>query len=88
MVILKTRKASYTEAMANHTISLSPFLVKVMEKQVERHVRNTAMRTNPLNQNHFPYQAEKFTETALHNIIKRAENAVQHKEIALGAFLT
>jgi hypothetical protein len=58
----------------------------MMEKLVDRYIRDNVMRTSPLHQNEFAYQTGKSTGTALHNIITRIENAVEHKEAALGAY--
>jgi hypothetical protein len=43
-----------------------------MEKLVDRHIRD---------------QTGKSTETALHNVVTSIENAIEHKDIALGAFV-
>jgi hypothetical protein len=45
------------------------------------------LRIHPLNRNQHAYQLGKSTETALHNVVTRIENAIQYKDIALGAFL-
>jgi hypothetical protein len=85
--IPKPGKLDYTEAKAYRPISLSSFLLKTMEKLVDRHIRDGALRTHPLYRNQHAYQAGKTTETALHSVVTRIENAIQYKEIALGAFL-
>jgi hypothetical protein len=38
-------------------------------------------------QNPFAYEPGKSTERVLHNMVTCIENAVEHKEMALGAFL-
>jgi hypothetical protein len=43
---------------------------------------------NFLYQNQFAYTASKSAETVLHNVETCAENAVEHKETALGPSLT
>jgi hypothetical protein len=58
-----------------------------MAKLVDRHIRDGAMRTHPIHRNQHAYQAGKSTETALHSVVTRIENAIQYKEISLGAFL-
>jgi hypothetical protein len=58
-----------------------------MEKLVERHIRDDSLMKCPLHQNQHAYQAGKSTETALHNVVTRIENAIEHRDIALGAFL-
>jgi hypothetical protein len=77
----------YTGAKAYRPISLSSFLLKTMEKMVDRHIRDRALRVQPLHLNQYAYQAGKSTETALHNVVTHIESAIEHKDIALGAFL-
>jgi hypothetical protein len=57
-----------------------------MEKLVDRHIRDGALKVQPLHQNQHAYQIGKSTETALHNVVTRIEYAIKHKDIALGAF--
>jgi hypothetical protein len=85
--IPKPRKPDYTEAKAYCPISLSSFLLKMMEKLVDRHIRDGALKNYPLHQNQHAYQTGKSTETALHHVVTRIGSATEHKEIALAAFL-
>jgi hypothetical protein len=52
--IPKPGKLDYTEAKAYHPISLSPFLLKTMEKLVDRYIRDGALRIHPLHQSNVP----------------------------------
>jgi hypothetical protein len=65
----KPRKPGYTEAKAYRPISLSLFLLKMMEKLVDRHIRDGALKEYPLHRNQHAYQTGKSTETALHNVV-------------------
>jgi hypothetical protein len=85
--IPKPGTLDYAEAKAYRPISLSSFLLKSMEKLVERHIRNGSLRGYPLHRNQHAYQTGKSTETALHNVVTIIENATEHRDIALGAFL-
>jgi hypothetical protein len=58
-----------------------------MEKLVDSYITDDVMRISPLHRNQFAFQTGKSTETTLHNEVTRIENAMEHKEIALGAFL-
>jgi hypothetical protein len=58
-----------------------------MEKLVDRHIRDGALREHPLHRNQHAYQIGKSTETALHNVVTHIGNAIEHKDLALGAFL-
>jgi hypothetical protein len=57
-----------------------------MEKLVDRHIRDGAVRIYPLHRNQHAYQRGKSIEPALHNVVTHAEYAIDHKDIALGAF--
>jgi hypothetical protein len=85
--ILKPGKFDYIEAKAYCPISLSSFLLKTIEKLVDRHIRDGALRIHPLHRNQHAYQIGKSTETVLHNVVTRVQYAIEHKDIALGAFL-
>jgi hypothetical protein len=58
-----------------------------MEILVDRHVRDGVLKMHTLHRNQHAYQKGKSTETALHNVVTRIEYAIEHKDIALGAFL-
>jgi hypothetical protein len=45
------------------------------------------LKEYPLHRNQHAYQIGKSTETALHNVVTHTENAIEHKDIALGEFL-
>jgi hypothetical protein len=79
--IPKPGKLDYTEAKAYRPISLLSFLLKTMEKLLDRHIRGGVLR------NQHAYRTCTSTETALHNVVTHIESAIKHKNIALGAFL-
>jgi hypothetical protein len=88
MFIPKPRKDDCTEAKAYRPVSLSSFLLKMMEELVDRHVRDSAMGKFQLHRNQHVCSTGKFTEIILHNVITCTENATEQKNIALGEFLT
>jgi hypothetical protein len=85
--ILKPGKLDYTKAKAYRPISLSSFLLKTMEKLVDRHIWAGALKIHPLHRTQHAYQIGKSTETAHHDVVTCLENAIEHKDIVLGAFL-
>jgi hypothetical protein len=87
MFIPKPGKANYTEAKAYCPISRSSFMLKTMEKLVDRHIRDEILGLRPLHQYQFAYQPGKPTETALHHVITHIEEAVENSKVTLGAFL-
>jgi hypothetical protein len=62
-------------------------MLKTMEKLVDRHIRDEILGLRPLHRYQFAYQPGKSTETALHHVITRIEEAVENREVTLGAFL-
>jgi hypothetical protein len=63
------------------------FILKTLEKLLDRHIRGGALVEKPLHQNQFAYTAGMSMETALFQVVHRLEKCLEHKEIALGAFL-
>jgi hypothetical protein len=61
MFIPKLGKLDYTEAKTYHPISLSSFLLKTMEKLVDRHIRGGVLKEHPLHRNQHAYQTGKST---------------------------
>lgn len=69
-------------------ISLSSFLLKTLEKIIDRHIRSKIQASpTPLhgNQQH-AYMEGKSTETSLHNLVTRVERSLTNKEYALWCF--
>jgi hypothetical protein len=68
-------------------ISLTSFLLKTLERLVDRHLRDEVLGLRPLHPNQHAYQAGKSGETALHQLVVRVEKALDQKEVVLGVFL-
>ncbi|GJQ65326.1 hypothetical protein Trydic_g7442 [Trypoxylus dichotomus] len=85
--ILKQGKTSYTEAKSYRPISLTSFLLKTLEKIIDKHLRDSALGRLPLHENQYGYQSAMSCEQAIYELARRAEIAFGHKEIALVTFL-
>ncbi|GJQ65462.1 hypothetical protein Trydic_g7567 [Trypoxylus dichotomus] len=85
--IPKQGKTSYTEAKSHRPISLTSFLLKTLEKIIDKHLRDSALGRLPLHEKQYAYQSGKSCEQAIHELARRAEIAFGHKEIALPTFL-
>jgi hypothetical protein len=85
--IPKPGKLTYDEAKCFRPISLTSFLQKALEKLVDRHIREKAFMTRPLQQRQYAYQQGKSTELTLHDSTPTIEKSINNKEVALGAFL-
>jgi hypothetical protein len=62
-------------------------VLKTLEKLLDRYIRGCVLVEKQLHQNQFAYRAAVSTETALFDVTHRLENSLNHKEIALGAFI-
>jgi ribonuclease HI len=85
--IPKPGKADYTEPKSFRPISLMSFILKTLERLVDRHIRENALVQNPLHKYQFAYQSGKSTEAALHCLVAKLEKSLDEKEFCLAAFL-
>lgn len=85
--IPKPGKASYDQAKAFRPISLTSFLLKTMERLVDRYIRDGALALTPVHHSQHAYQAGKSVETALHNLVHEIEQTLNKKEATLCVFL-
>lgn len=85
--IPKAGKKDYEIPKSFRPISLTSFILKTFEKLLDLHIRKEILPEQPLNKMQFAYQEGRSTIDALHFTVKRVENALENKEIALAAFL-
>jgi len=85
--IPKPGTSSYCGPRDFRPISLTSFLLKTMERLVDRYLRDETLALLLLHPNQHAYQAGKSVETALHQFVVRVEKALDQQEIALGVFL-
>ena len=79
----KPGRGDYTEAKSFRPISLTSFLLKTMERILVDYMEATTLRVFPLNKNQHAYQAGKSTETALHQLVRVAEDELNTGGIAM-----
>jgi len=84
--IPKPGRLDYTNSKAFRPISLTSFLLKGLEKLVDRHLRSETLVDFPLYPRQHAYQAGKSTENALHQLVERVERALEAKQYSLGVF--
>lgn len=75
LFIPKPARITYEQDGAYRSISLASFLLKTLERWIDRYVREGLLRTTPLHSLQFAYQADKPTETALHKLVYKLEDA-------------
>jgi hypothetical protein len=85
--IPKLGRNSYCGPKDFRPISLTPFLLKTLDRLVDRFLRDEILASKPLHPNQHAYQAGKSVEMALHQLMVRVKKALDQQEIALGVFL-
>jgi hypothetical protein len=85
--IPKPGRSSYCGPRDFRPISLTSFLLKTMERLVDRYLRDETLALLPLHPNQHVYQTGKSVDSALHQLVVRVEKALDQQEIALGVFL-
>lgn len=85
--IPKPGKSDYTDAKSFRPISLTSFLLKTLERLCDRELRDTVLKNIPLHRHQHAYSSGKSTESALHMVVSRIEEAIEEKGICLGTFI-
>lgn len=83
----KPGKTNYSVAENYRPISLTSFLLKTLEKLIDRHLREDPLKHNRIHHKQHAYQSGKSTENVLHNIVKNIELSLAVEEHALGCFI-
>ena len=87
MVYIPKPGKPLTQVKSLWPISLVSFILKTLEKLLDRHIRGGVLVRKPLHWNKFAYRAGMSMDTALYQVVHRLEKCLEQKEIALGAFL-
>ena len=87
MFISKPYRNSYSGLRDFRPISLISFLLKTMERLVDKYLRDEALAHVQLHPNQHAYQAGKSVETAHHQLVVRVQKALDRQETALGDFV-
>ena len=82
----KPGNIDYTTAKAVRPISSTSFLLKGMEKLVDRYLRDGPLAKLPIHPRQHAFQAGKSNESALHQLVGRVERALDADQYALGVF--
>ena len=83
----KPGKEDYTDAKSFRPISLTSFLLKTLERLVDRHLRDGALKSRPLHPQQHAYRKGRSTESALHMVVHKIETAITNKASTLAAFI-
>jgi hypothetical protein len=87
VVFIPKPEKPLTQAKSLRPISLTSFMLKILEELLDRHIRGGVLVEKPLHQNQSAYRAGMSTETALFQVVHRLEKCLEYRQIALCAFL-
>lgn len=85
--IPKAGRENYGVAGAYRPISLMSFVLKTLEKLIDKKIRATDLVTNPLDKDQHAYKAGRSTDSALHSMITHAEKALEFSGYCLATFI-
>ncbi len=85
--IPKPGKADYSQPRSFRPITLSTFLIKVLERIILWELNSSTLAKAPLSRNQHAFRKGKSTESALSNMTQHIEVALSNKGFALGVFL-
>lgn len=85
--IPKSGRSDYHSTKSFRPISLSSFLLKTLERLVDRYIRDKWLKINPLSTNQHAFRTGRSTDSALHSLINGIENAKADGDSALGVFM-
>lgn len=85
--IPKPGKKDYTSPKSFRPISLSSFLLKGLERLIDRGIKESLEGTNTLNRNQHAFQQGYSTDTALHSLISKIEYTLSNKEFMVSTFM-
>ena len=71
MVFIPKPGKPLTQAKSLRPISLMSFILKTLEKLLDRHIRGGVLVGKPLHLNQFAYKAGMSTDTALYQVVHR-----------------
>ena len=86
MFIPKPGRNSYSGPTDHRCNNLTSFLLKTMERLVDRYLQDEALALMPLHPNQHAYQAGKTVETALNQLIVSVEKVLDQPETGLSVF--
>jgi len=85
--LAKPGKDNYKNAKSFRPISLSSFVLKTMEKVIDRYMKEHWLLRCPLSERQHAYMTGRSTETALHCVVDRIETTLEHKQYAMACLV-
>jgi ribonuclease HI len=85
--IPKPGKPDYDLAKAYRPISLMSFILKTLEKLIDRNIRLNELKENDIHRKQFAYQEGKSTEDALHDLVTKLDESILAKKVSIAVFI-
>lgn len=79
--ILKGGRASQSNAKDYRPISLSSFILKMLERLVDQHIRKRGLAGKPLHRKQHACQPGKSIESALHKLVSKIDDTLDQKHV-------
>ena len=73
MVFIPKPGKSLTQVKSLRPISLMSFILKILEKLIDRHIRGGVLVEKPFHQYQYAYRAGMSMETAIFQVVQRLE---------------
>ena len=83
----KPGKDCYQSPKSFRPISMSPFLLKCLERLVLWELESTALESNPLSRFQHAFRRDRGTDTALSEVVDKIESGLLRGQYTLGVFL-
>lgn len=85
--ITKPGKANYSLPENFRPISLTSFLLKTLEKLIDKYIRDAPLKIHKIHKNQYAYQRGKSTLNALHNLVSNVELSLSINEYAVACLI-
>ena len=85
--IPKPGKSDYSTPKSFRPISLSSFILKGMERILEKHIREKVLKKKPLNHRQHAYQSGRSCDSALHDLVNKIEYGLDAGHYTLSVFI-
>lgn len=85
--IPKQGKEDYSKSNAYRPISLMSFVLKTLEKLIDKRIRHVDLMKKPLISSQHAYQQGKSTESALHDLVTHVDKALASKSVNISVFI-
>ena len=83
----KHGKAHHEKAKDFRPVSLTSFVLKLLERLVDRYIRDTSLKERPLHTGQHAYMAGRSVDSALREVVTSIKKGMRRRGMVLGAFV-